>query len=98
MVLNNGLSADEEFNCIVGFSGKIINPKDLVKRIKFRPKIFLLHGDSDTIVPPIHLLESKDFFKKLNYKIKTVLLKNCEHNIPIEASSLALDFIKKNLY
>ena len=72
--------------------------QNLIERIKSRPKIFLLHGDMDSIVPPIYLMESKDFFRKLNYKIKTVLLKNCEHNIPIEASSLALDFIKKNLY
>lgn len=97
MVLNNGLTSEQEFNCIVGFSGKIINPNNLIGRIKSRPKIFLLHGDKDSIVPPIHLLESKDFFRKLNYKIKTELIKNCEHNIPIEASSLALEFIKRNI-
>ncbi len=97
MALNSGLASEQEFNCIVGFSGKIINPKNLIERIKSRPKIFLLHGDMDSIVPPIYLMESKDFFRKLNYKIKTELLKNCEHNIPVEASSLALEFIKKNL-
>ena len=93
-----GLTLKEELNCIVGFSGRIINKKNLLNRINVKPKIFLLHGDMDQIVSPAYLLESKEFFLKIDYKIKTKLLKNCEHNIPIEASSLALEFIKNNLY
>ena len=93
-----GLTLKEELNCIVGFSGKIINKENLLNRINTKPKIFLLHGDMDPVVLPTYLLESKEFFFKIDYKIKTKLLKNCEHDIPIEASSLALEFIKKNLY
>ena len=93
-----GLTLKEELNCIVGFSGKIINKENLLHRINTKPKIFLLHGDMDPVVLPTYLLESKEFFFKIDYKIKTKLLKNCEHDIPIEASSLALEFIKKNLY
>ena len=93
-----GLTLKEELNCIVGFSGKIINKENLLHRINTKPKIFLLHGDMDSVVLPTYLLESKEFFSKIDYKIKTKLLKNCEHEIPIDASSLALEFIKKNLY
>ena len=32
------------------------------------------------------------------YKIQTKILKNCEHRIPTEGSSLGLEFLKKNLY
>ena len=96
--LNVGLTLEKEINCIVGFSGKIINNKDLLSRLKSKPKIFLLHGDLDNIVSPEYLLEAKNLFSKINYNIKTKMLNNCEHNIPIEASSLALEFIKKNLY
>ena len=93
-----GLTLKEELNCIVGFSGRIINKKNLLNRINVKPKIFLLHGDMDPVVLPTYLLESKEFFFKIDYKIKTKLLRNCEHDISIEASSLALEFIKKNLY
>ena len=93
-----GLTLKEELNCIVGFSGKIINKENLLHRINTKPEIFLLHGDRDPVVLPTYLLESKEFFFKINYKIKTKLLRNCEHDISIEASSLALEFIKKNLY
>jgi phospholipase/carboxylesterase len=96
--INVGLTLKEELNCIVGFSGKIINKVNLLHRINSKPKIFLLHGDKDQVVSPSYLLESKEFFFKINYKVKTKLLKNCEHYIPIEASSLALEFIKRNLY
>ena len=77
---------------------QIINKENLLNRINTKPKLFLLHGDMDSIVPPNHLLESKEFFLKIDYKVKTKLLKNCEHHISTEASSLALEFIKNNLY
>jgi len=96
--ISTGLTLKEELNCIVGFSGKIINKENLLNRINTKPKLFLLHGDMDSIVPPNHLLESKEFFLKIDYKVKTKLLKNCDHHIPTEASSLALEFIKNNLY
>ncbi len=96
--INTGLTLKEELNCIVGFSGKIINKENLLNRINTKPKLFLLHGDMDPIIPAEHLLESKEFFLKIDYKVKTKLLKNCEHHIPTEASSLALEFIKNNLY
>ena len=63
MSINLGLSAEEKFNCIVGFSGKIIDKENISKRIKS----------------------------------KTKMIKNCGHNISIEASSFALSYIKKNL-
>lgn len=96
MSINLGLTSESEYNCIVGFSGKIINKKNLLTRIKSRPKFFLLHGDMDTIVPPNNLLESKDFLLRQKTQVQTKLLQNCEHTITLEASSLALAFIKSN--
>ena len=96
MSINLGLTADENFNCIVGFSGKIINKEDLSKRISSKPNILAIHGDSDNVVPPSNLLETKDFLDRNKIKVETLMLKNCDHHIPIEASSAALNFIKKN--
>ena len=97
MSINISLTSKENFNCVVGFSGKIINKENLLKRIKSKPNIFLIHGDLDAIVPINFLLEAKDFMMRNNIKIDTKIIKNCEHHIPIEASSAALNFIKKNL-
>ncbi len=97
MSINVGLTSEESFNCIVGFSGKIINKNDLKDRIKSKTKILLLHGDADEIVPPNNLLDAKDFFVRNKLDIETLMIKNCDHHIPVEASSAALKFIKKNL-
>jgi len=97
MSINVGLTSKESFNCIVGFSGKIIDKYDLSSRIKTKTKILMIHGDQDSIVPPSSLLDAKDFLIRHKINIETLMIKNCDHHIPIEASSAALKFIKKNL-
>ena len=87
----------EQINCLIGYSGKIINQKHLSDNINSKPKIFLMHGANDTIVPPTHLLEAKEFLNKYGLKIKTKLFNNCEHRIPVEGVSLGLGFLTKNL-
>ncbi len=97
MAINLGLISEEKFNCIVGFSGKVIDKKDLAERKKNNPNILLVHGDADEVVPVSNILEAKDFLVRNNINVNTQIIKNCGHNIPIEASSLALNYIKKNL-
>ena len=97
MSLNVGLTSEEKFSCIVGFSGKIINQNNLKLRIKNSTDTLLIHGDADQVVPSTYLLEAKDFLIRNNVRVETLLLKNCDHHIPVEASSIALNYIlKKN--
>ena len=96
MSINIGLTSDENFNCVVGFSGKIINKENLSKRVTSKTKTFLLHGDMDAVVPSSNLLEAKDFFMRNKIEVETKMIRNCEHHIPVEASSSALNYIKKN--
>ncbi|MDA7553813.1 serine esterase [Candidatus Pelagibacter sp.] len=97
MSLNVGLTSEEKFSCIVGFSGKIINQNNLKLRIKNSTETLLIHGDADQVVPSTYLLEAKDFLIRNNVGVETLLLKNCDHHIPVEASSTALNYIlKKN--
>ena len=97
MSLNVGLTSEEKFSCIVGFSGKIIDQNNLKLRIKNSTDTLLIHGDGDQVVPSIYLLEAKDFLIRNNIGVETLLIKNCDHRIPIEASSTALNYIlKKN--
>ena len=95
MSLNVGLTAEENFSCIVGFSGKIIDKDNLKDRIKNSTNTLLIHGDMDQVVPSIHLLEAKDFLIRNNVEVQTLLIKNCDHHIPVEASSTALNYILK---
>ena len=97
MSINLGLTSNEKFNCIVGFSGKIINQEDLKSRKKSSTSTLLIHGDSDQVVSPSFMLEAKDFFTRNDIEIETHLIKNCDHHIPIEASSTALNYILKKI-
>ncbi len=98
MSINVGLTAKSSFNCIVGFSGKIINKENLKTRINNLTNTLLIHGDKDDIVSPTYLLEAKDFLLREKVNVETQLLKNCGHHIPIEASSIALNYILKNTH
>ena len=92
-----GLKRKKEINCLIGYSGKVINQKHLSDNINSKPKIFLMHGENDTIVSPTYLLEAKEYLKKSGINVKTKIFKNCEHHIPVEGTSLGLAFLKKNL-
>ena len=96
MSINLGLTNVENYNCIIGFSGKIINSQDLIRRKTSSTKMLLIHGDKDTVVSPTFLLEAKDFLIRNNVEVETKIIKNCEHHIPVEASSVALNYIKNN--
>tara|TARA_Y200000002_G_scaffold248947_1_gene206188 strand:- start:226 stop:891 length:666 start_codon:yes stop_codon:yes gene_type:complete len=93
--INVGLTSEEKFSCIVGFSGKIIDQNDLKKRIKNYSDILLVHGDADQVVSSTHLLEAKDFLLRVNVNVETLLIKDCDHHISTEASSTALNYILK---
>ena len=95
--LNVGLITEEKFSCIVGFSGKIIDQNNLKGRIKNFSDVLLIHGDADQVVPSIYLLEAKDFLIRNGINVQTLLIKNCDHNIPMEASSTALNYILKKI-
>ena len=97
MSLNVGLTSSEKFLCVVGFSGKIIDQINLKDRIKNSTDTLLIHGVVDQIVPSTHLLEAKDFLIRNNIPVETLLIKNCDHHIPIEASSTALNYILKKI-
>ena len=96
MSINLGLTSKDPFNCIVGFSGKIIDKEDLSLRLISKTKTLLIHGEKDEIVPPYNLLEAKYFFTRNSISIETLMIKDCDHHIPVEASSNALKFIKDN--
>ena len=97
MSIQVALKKQEQINCLIGYSGKVINQKHLSDKIKSKPKIFLMHGANDTIVSPTHLLEAKEYLVGHGLKIKAKMFKDCEHRIPVEGSSLGLEFLRKNL-
>ena len=97
MIIQIALKKKDQINCLIGYSGKIINQDHLSNNIISKPKIFLMHGEKDPTISANHMLEAKEYLKYHGLKIKTKLFKDCEHRIPLEGSSLGLGFLRKNL-
>ena len=95
--LQTALKRKKNINCLIGYSGKIINHEHLRNNIVSRPEIYLMHGDKDQVVPINDFLASKEFFASQKYKIHTKIFENCEHRIPTEGLSIGLEFLKKKL-
>ncbi len=96
MSINIGLTSDKNFNCVIGFSGKIIDKENLSKRISSSTKMLLFHGDKDEIVSPSNLLDAQDFLLRNKIEVEINMIENCDHHIPVKASSIALNYLKKN--
>ena len=96
-----GQEYDEHIvNVSVSFGSKISSDDRLKineELIQNSTNTLLIHGDMDQVVPSIHLLEAKDFLIRNNVEVQTLLIKNCDHHIPIEASSTALNYILKKI-
>ena len=43
--LQTGLKREDKINCIVGYSGKVIDTNHLKNNMKSRPNVILMHGD-----------------------------------------------------
>ena len=76
----------------------VSNYDRIVRSPSFNMQLPSVIALKDYIVP-----QSKPSFTRFNVflrnkvDIETHLIKNCDHHIPIEASSIALRYIKKNL-
>ena len=87
MSIQVGLKRKKQINCLIGYSGKVINQKHLSNNVNSKPKIFLMHGENDTIVPPTHLLEAKEYLKSAALMLKSKCLKivNIESQLKVPA-------------
>ena len=94
MSINLGLTANQNYNCIVGFSGKIINQDDLSKRKSSTTKMLLIHGDQDAVVSPTFLLDAKDFLIRNNIEVK--ISKNSNKQVVINVIDEGLGFKEKD--
>ena len=47
ITLQTGLKREDSVNCILGYSGRIIDTNHLAKNLNSKPEILLMHGDKD---------------------------------------------------
>ncbi len=82
---------------IVGFSGRLLNPKALAREAVSKPPVFLIHGDADEMVPVASLSEAADALTEAGFETYAHVSKGIGHGIAPDGLSLALSFLREKL-
>lgn len=83
--------------CLVGFSGRLLNPELLEAETVSRPPVLLVHGDADEMVPVQSLPEAADALVKAGFETYAHVSKGTGHGIAPDGLSLALGFLRDKL-
>lgn len=82
---------------VVGFSGALIGPEVLSYEIKSKPKVLLLHGNDDEVVPVSSIHIAEKCLKANNVPVEAYTFDNIGHSISEEGFVKAVDTIKEIL-
>ena len=89
---------EDEVAGVVGFSGRLLAPEDLVDDVVVRPPILLVHGDADDVVPVQSLPEAADALQKAGFEdVFAHIMKGTAHGIAPDGLSVALAFMRDKL-
>ena len=89
---------EDELAGVVGFSGRLLAPEDLVDDVVVRPPILLVHGDADDVVPAQSLPEAADALQKAGFEdVFAHIMKGTAHGIAPDGLSVALAFMRDKL-
>ena len=97
IALNLALTIKEEVRGVLGYSGGVILTKSGKIEINSKPKICLVHGKDDEIVPK-KMMEATKIVLNDNYiDIDTHLIENLGHSINQECLEIGQNFLVKYL-
>mgnify|MGYP000088180619 FL=1 len=98
MALHVAPRREDEVAGVVGFSGRLLAPEDLVDDVVVRPPILLVHGDADDVVPVQSLPEAADALQKAGFEdVFAHIMKGTAHGIAPDGLSVALAFMRDKL-
>ncbi len=100
MALHVGLRRPEPPAAIVGYSGLFVlpegaKPETMAPEIKVRPPILLVHGDSDTLIPPQALFHSTQDLAALDIPTEWHIAAGLGHGIDQEGLRQGGEFLAK---
>lgn len=96
MALYTGLQRESELMGIIAFSGALAYTTfNLKKRIKSKPRIFLIHGLKDEVVPYFYFRHAKKLLQKFKLPFEHHTIQEMNHGINQEAIDKARAFISK---
>src|SRR5207302_1010696 len=97
MALHVGLRRKKPVAGILGFSGALIAPEKLPAEITARPKVMLVHGTADQVVPSGALSAAVKGLDAVGISAATLLRPGLGHGIDPEGMARGLGFLKSVL-
>ena len=94
MAMYNSLSSVEEYKAVLSFSGRLILPEHLGEKTKSKPKICLIHGKNDDVVPAESLDYTYNQLNNIGIYAQKNLLDDLYHEIDIRGVNIANNFLE----
>jgi phospholipase/carboxylesterase len=95
MAMYNSLRNENQNAGIIAYSGKLILPTMLGETIKSKPKICLIHGKEDNVLPFDNFLEAQEILTKIEVPIESYALEGLGHGIDHHGIRIGRDFLRK---
>jgi phospholipase/carboxylesterase len=94
MSLYTALRRERAVAGILGFSGALVGPEALPAEIRSRPRVLLVHGDADPIVPYQALAMAERSLKAAGVPVETLTCPGVEHGIDEAGLRAGAAFLK----
>lgn len=95
MSLYVGLRRAKAVAAILGYSGALVGAETLAQEIRARPKVFLVHGDADEIVPPQVLPMAVRELKAAGVPVEELVCPGLGHGIDEAGLMRGGDFLRQ---
>jgi phospholipase/carboxylesterase len=94
MAMYNSLRREKENGGIIAYSGKLILPTLLGEKIQSKPKICLIHGRDDEVLPFNNFLEAQKFLKEEQIPFEAHALDGLGHSIDHHGLKIGKEFLR----
>lgn len=96
MALHAGMRLPEAIGGVVSFSGALLAPDRLSDELTARPRVLLIHGEDDEVVPFQAMAIAKSVLKDNGIEAEAIARAGLGHGIDLEGIKQATDFINKS--
>nr|WP_319251275.1 alpha/beta fold hydrolase [uncultured Celeribacter sp.] len=97
MALHVAPRREDAVACVVGFSGRLIEPEMLEDEARVKMPVLLLHGDEDEVVPPQSLPQAGEALQAAGFPTFAHIMRGTGHGISPDGLSVALAFLREQL-
>jgi phospholipase/carboxylesterase len=94
MAMFNALEHQEKAAAVIAYSGKLILPTMLGKKINSKPKICLVHGRQDDVVPFENFVEAEEILSDQKIDFESSAIDGLAHGINEECVEIGKSFVE----